>query len=78
MMSNSARFIILGSERGLGLSASTCSMQIDHGHTNLLYLAPSCYPPSQPDLQSWPAPPELERSFMLSNTNWQFLVKTNL
>lgn len=31
MMSNSAGFIILGSEYGLGLSASTCSMQMAYG-----------------------------------------------
>ena len=59
-MSNSARFIILGSEYGLGLSVNTCSMQIDHGLTNPLYLAPSHSLPSQPSLQRWPAPMELE------------------
>lgn len=31
MMSHSAGFIILGSEYGLGLSASTCSMQMACG-----------------------------------------------
>lgn len=70
MMSNSARFIILGSERALGLSASTCSMQIDHGLTNPLYFAPGRSLPSQHSLQRWPAPMELETvSFMFSNAN---------
>ena len=60
MMSNSARFMILGSERGLGLSASTCSVQIDRGLTNPPYLAPRRSLPSQPSLQRRPAPAELE------------------
>lgn len=70
MMSNSARFIILGSEHGLGLSVSTCSIQIDHGFTNPLYLAPGCSLPSQPRLQCWLTLAELEMaSSMLSNRN---------
>lgn len=74
MMSNSARFIILGSERGLGLSMSTCRMQIDHGLTNPLYL-----PLVLPCLQPWPAPARLETlSSMFSNTNLSFLVKAGL
>lgn len=68
-MSNSARFIILGSEHGLGLSVSTCRMQIDHGLTNPLYL---------PCLQPWPAPTELAVVFStFPSTDLSFLVKAD-
>lgn len=64
-MSNSARFIIPGSEHGLGLSVSTCRMQIDHGLTNPLYLSLVL-----PCLQPWPAPAQLEMvSSTFPNTN---------
>lgn len=76
-MSNSARFIILGSERGWGQSAGTCSVQISCGVADRLYLAPGRSLPSRAGRQRGPLPQGWQgRLSPFSNTDLGFLVKT--
>lgn len=76
-MSNSARFIILGSEHGCGQSAGTCSVQIGCGVADRLYLAPGRSLPSRAGLQRGPLPQGWQgRLSPFSNTDLGFLVKT--